>query len=162
MAGKGSYQVVNPPNKLAQKVPRSGGPHIDEIVKRAEAGLRELQEHNEAWIREDLARLEAAWKTASEASEDAPGTAGEIHAISHEIKGHGATFEYPLIGLVAESLCALIPEGGHPTARHLHLVHLHLDAMKLVINQNMTGDGGEKGLEMIAMLRAAVEKARGS
>ena len=158
MAAKANFQVINPPNKLARKVPRHGGPDLDTIVGRAESSLRELKGEYDAWIREDLDRMEAARVKAEGDGEDRQAAVKEIYDIGYDIKGHGATFEFPLLAMLSDSLCSLISESDTTAAQQLQLIRLHADAMKVVVNDSIDGAGGEQGKELIAMLRAAVER----
>jgi len=158
MTAKSNFQVINPPNKLARKVPRSGGPDLETIVNNAETALRELKVEYDEWIREDLDRMEAALKRAEESPEECEAAIKTIYDTGYDIKGHGATFEFPLLGLIADSLCSLINETKISIAQQLHLVRLHVDAMRVVINESVDGAGGDQGKELIAMLRTAVER----
>ena len=160
MTERASFQVINPPNRLAIKVPRHGGPDLQTIVRDAEAALRELSESYDEWIRADIATLEDLLDQAVADGTAAPKLIDRIFVISHEIKGQGATFEFPLLTLIAESLCTLIETSGEESSERLKLIGLHIDALKVVVNENIRGAGGDSGKEMIAMLRMAVEKAR--
>ena len=158
MTAKTNFQVINPPNKLARKVPRSGGPDLETIVNNAETALRELKVEYDQWIREDLERMETALKAAEESPEKSEASIKAIYDTGYDIKGHGATFEFPLLGMIADSLCSLITDAKVSAAQQLHLIRLHVDAMRVVVNESVDGAGGDQGKELIAMLRTAVDR----
>lgn len=162
MTAKSNFQVINPPNKLARKVPRFGGPDLETIVNAAEAALGELKVEFDEWIREDIDRMEAALQAAEDNPAACEDSIKAIYDVGYDIKGHGATFEFPLLGLISDSLCSLIAESKIPTAQQLPLIRLHVDAMRVVINESVDGAGGDQGKELIAMLRTAVERVTGS
>ena len=69
MAGKGKFELIYPPNRLAAKAPRQGGPKLEEIVDEAKEGLQELDGDYRQWLQSDLDRMsvsltEAAMNTA--------------------------------------------------------------------------------------------------
>lgn len=158
MTAKSNFQVINPPNKLARKVPRSGGPDLETIVNNAESAMRELKVEYDQWIREDLERMETALRLAEECPEKSEASIKVIYDTGYDIKGHGATFEFPLLGMIADSLCSLITEAEFAVAEQLQLVRLHVDAMRVVVNESVDGAGGDQGKELIAMLRTAVDR----
>ena len=69
-----------------------------------------------------------------------------IGGIAHELKGQGGTFGYPLISVFGKSLNELCEkEGGSPTDNQLEIVKAHIDVMKAVIKDRVSGDGGDLG-----------------
>lgn len=158
MAGRANYQVIKPPNRLAEKVPSHGGPDLSSIVNEAESALRDLKQDYEVWIREDLETLQTCYRAATESPDAASEMVDKIFSVSQTIKGQGATFEYPLLTMIAESLCKLISVLAANAVSHLELVALHIDSMRVVVDDDLQGTGGERGKELIAMLRVAVEK----
>ena len=159
MTTKSNFKVINPPNKLARKVPRTGGPDLETIVTRAESSLRELKVEYDQWIREDLERMETALEAAEADPEAREASIKVIYDTGYDIKGHGATFEFPLLGLIADSLCSLVTESKLSAVQQLRFVRLHVDAMRVVVNEAVDGVGGDQGKELIAMLHTAVDKA---
>jgi len=70
----------------------------------------------------------------------------------------GGTFDYPLITHIGSSLCDLIQRLDGVKALHLDAVELHISAMKLVIADGMSGDGGQEGQQLTASIEAMVGK----
>ncbi len=157
MTTKGSFEVINPPNLLAAKVPKRGGPNLKAVVKGAEQALEDLQDSFEEWLQEDLSKLMAALEQAQRPQE-ASEAIEQILDISHNLKGQAATFDFPLLTLVADSLCRLIRANEDGATEHLGLIALHAEAMGLVANMGIRGSGGTQGQELVATLASAVDK----
>ncbi len=152
-----NFEVIHPPNTLAAKVPKYGGPDLRTVVREAEQALEALQEDYDTWVRQDLKALAAALGKLRTASGSGAGELDAVYRIGQDIKGQGATFEFPLLTLIADSLCRLIGMDVGPAER-LKLIELHADALNIVVRDNIRGAGGAEGKKLIGMLRTAVEK----
>lgn len=160
MSAEQACQVIRPPNRLAAKVPRAGGPELAEVAKQAERDLRRLQDRYIHHFILDIDRMSEALEHAMSVSEDALRMMNWIYCVSYQLKGHGATFEFPLLSLIADSLCNLIKDATSSTVLHLKLVELHIHGMKLVLKDKLRGPGGATGQSLISNLRSAVEQVR--
>ena len=98
-----------PPNKLKKAVEKvKPGTKIEfDPVARAEAALAELADDFAVWMDEECARLDTA-RNAIKASGITPGNQRRLFHAAHDIKGQAATFGFPLVAPVADSLCRLI------------------------------------------------------
>ena len=101
----------------------------------------------------NLAEAEGAPERAAELTE-------KIRSTSHDIKGQGATFGFPLITEVAASLCNLIKCQNTPDAVRMKLIAFHIDSMRVITAHDIRGSGGEQGRELVDRLRVAVDKAQ--
>ena len=158
MKAGAKFEVITPPNTLAAKVPNHGGPTLESIVREAEQSLDDLRESYQLWVQQDLENIARLVEDA----ETDPGLASdklhEIKQISHDIKGQGATFEFPLLSHVARSLHKLLDDADQSHQQLLKLVHIHVDAMNVIVKEGIRGAGGEAGKSLVEMLRTAVEK----
>lgn len=156
------FEVINPPNSLAAKVSPHGGPSLESIVREAEQALEDLQESYQLWVRQDLDNIV---RLAEEAETDpavAKGRLQEIAQITHDIKGQGATFEYPLLTHVARSLYKLLVESEGSNEQMLKLVRVHADAMNVIVKEDLRGASDELGKQLVEMLNKAVDKVIGA
>src|SRR5437868_8879666 len=103
------HEVIVPPNKLKKAVEKlKPGTKVDfDPVARAEAALAELAADFSVWMDRECERLDAA-RNAIKASGITQGGKDLLFRAAHDIKGQAATFGYPLVAPVAESLCRLI------------------------------------------------------
>ncbi len=159
MSAKSPYQVINPPNTLRAKVPKTGGPSVAEMVADAETALQEIKDNYEAVVQADIRRIDNALSRTKEMPTAAADALQEIFGISHDIKGQAASLDYPLLTAIAQSLCRFISTSEAAALNGLDVVSAHARAMGTVVAHTIRGDGGEHGKKLLGALDAAVGKA---
>lgn len=131
-----------------------------EALEKAMAEMKKSQEDYPDWVRATLNELSDDHKNAVEKEgEERRKHFKHIGGIAHELKGQGGTFGYPLISVFGKSLNELCErEGGTITDNHLEIVKAHIDVMKAVIKDRVSGDGGDVGRELLMVLDRAIKK----
>ena len=152
-------RVFTPPNLLRAKIGNKPGPNLNQIVAKAEASLIELQEDYEVWIRDDLKTLRDA--VVSLRKEMDPIVLERVKIISHEIKGQGATYGYPLLTIVGDLLYIFIERDADVAERHLDLIDAHVDFMALILSEKIDDQGGLQVQGILVGLQDAAKKAHG-
>lgn len=80
-------------------------------------------------------------------------------ALVHEIRGQGGTFDFPLITEVATSLFRFLDDGAEcMDERGVVVVELHVEAMRLIIDQRLHGRGDAQARAMVDGLAAAAAR----
>jgi chemotaxis protein histidine kinase CheA len=130
------HEVITPANKLRQVVSAATArdPH-DDPVARAEQALAELSSEFSEWMESECHRLDRARHQVK--AEGFTKTTREVlfHA-AHDIKGEAATFGYPWIAALAESLCRLIEHTPDMARIPLTLVDQHVDAVRAIYRES--------------------------
>jgi hypothetical protein len=104
-----TVQVIQTPNLLRLKVGgRFGGIDAAAIAK-AEAALKSLSGNFTQWLNEELAKLEDA-RAQVHTDGLTTATAELLYLRAHDLKGLGATYEFPIVTRIAGSLCKLIDD----------------------------------------------------
>ena len=131
-----------------------------EALERALSEMKKSQEDYPDWVKQTLNDLTDDLKAASEKDEVArQRNFKHIGALAHELKGQGGTFGYPLISVFGKSLNEFTEkEVGYITDNHLEIVKAHIDVMRAVIKDRVSGDGGNIGRELIMVLERAIKK----
>ena len=80
----------------------------------------------------------------------------ELRRTVHNIKGQGTSFGYPLMTRVGESLSHLLKTIDTPSEPQLRLVEAHITALRLVMDQDIKGNGGEQGEALASRLEDLV------
>lgn len=83
-----------------------------------------------------------------------------INLLAHELRGQGGTFGYPLITEVGYMLYCLTKAPCPTEDRAVTVVKAHIDTMHTVFRNQIDGDGGPVGKELISVLRAAIARYR--
>ncbi len=159
MANDDDMEIINPPNTLKSKV-REGGPGAVDLatLERAENVIAEMADTYLEWVEDDLKRLDVAYKALAGASGDGTKESEAVFQIAHDIKGQGGSFGYDLMTLIANELCRLIERQDEFGEPEVQAVKVHIDAMKLVIQNRMKGDGGANGQALVDGIRQVGDK----
>ena len=146
------HEVIVPPNKLKKAVVKHRGPGIDDPVSRAEQALADLSSEFSQWMEIECRRLDAARNQAKH-SGLTDKNREELFRAAHDIKGQAATFGFPLIAPVAESLCRLIEHTPEPGRLPLTLIDQHVDGIRAIAHKNTQGDAETTALRLAHRLR---------
>lgn len=82
----------------------------------------------------------------------------EINLLAHELRGQGGTFGYPLITTFGKMLYDSTGKNCREDDNAVEIVKAHIDAMRAVLRDKVSGDGGQIGRELLHSLEVAVEK----
>jgi hypothetical protein len=120
---------------------------LKETLARAEEATTALRANYTEWARIDVDQAQALI--------DADRRREHLdlaYAAMHNIKGQGASFGYPLVTRIGQSLCRLIAPPRALDDAALKIAQAHLDALKLVLEKKIAGKGGEVGDKLAARL----------
>ena len=81
-----------------------------------------------------------------------------IEGTAHDIKGQAGTFDFPLLTLIAESLCDMLRAADTIEDRQIGLIEAHIDAIGIIVRRRIQGDGGDMGKQLLSRLQTAVRK----
>ena len=144
-------QVFAAPTALRDRLgPRFG--RIDpEAIAKAEAALKGLSSQFGQWLQDEVAKLEAArdavrTEGASRASVD------RLFTHAHDLKGLGATYEFPLVTRIAASLCKLLGDGDTRMTVPLALVDAHVNTIRAAVRDNIRDSDNPMGQALASEL----------
>lgn len=106
----------------------------------------------------DVAALQELCRRVSADPAQWSGIAEQMRAIVHNIKGQGASFGYPLMTRVGDSLTILLKQAGGADEAVLKLVTAHIETLRAVLDKNIKGSGGELGETLADRLETLVDK----
>lgn len=151
LASRGT--VINVPNALRAKV---GSPVLNgDAVAKAEAALKALSANFAQWLADEVARLEAA-RAAVHAQGRTAATTETLYFRAHDLKGLGATYEYPLVGRIGGSLCRLLDDPDKRVTAPLALLDAHVDAIRACVRDEIRDEAHPAGAALAAELEARV------
>jgi HPt (histidine-containing phosphotransfer) domain-containing protein len=132
------HEVITPPHELRKAVMQATDGDDDPIA-RAEAALAQLSTEFGDWMHAECERLEAARQEVKRLGFTKK-TYDELFRAAHDIKGEAATFGYPAVGAVANSLCRLIEHTPDMTRIPLSLIEQHVDAVRAIAREHARAD----------------------
>jgi hypothetical protein len=82
-----------------------------------------------------------------------------VFQIAHDIKGQGGSFNYDLMTIIGDMLCRYI-EGlkGKSSQLANDVIELHINALHAVISQELKGNGGPVGNQLLSGLELVIKK----
>lgn len=155
-------QIINPPNAVKAKV-KVGGPGAVDLatLERAEQAIAAMGDQYLDWVQEDLGKIDAAFAALKAATGDRAQEVDDVFQVAHDMKGQGGSFGYDLITAIGNQLCRMIEKMGPVGDPEINAIEVHIGAMKLVIAQKMTGNGGQAGDQILMGLEKVMDKILG-
>lgn len=164
MSGTSKPEFIQPPSSLKDKVAiTNDGVDLD-ALEQAEQLIAGMQDSYLEWVEEDLKKITACYVAAQQETGSRKQVFKDIFSVAHDIKGQGGSFDYPLMTIIGNLLCRFLErlekEDVEPKESHMAVVKVHIDALRLVIAQRMSGEGGKVGDNLIRGLNAALSKVQ--
>jgi len=152
-------EIITPPNSLKSKVTVGGPGAVDpQALERAEKAIASMTDDYLDWVRQDLIKIDAAFDALRNAEGERKDELDAVFQLAHDIKGQGGSFGYDLMTALGNQLCRMIERLDHCDDDVIDAIGVHIDSMKLVIGQDLKGDGGAAGEKMLAGLEKVYEK----
>ncbi len=152
-------EVINPPNVLKKKVGTDGMGAIDlEAIEKAEEAIASMADSYLDSVADDLRKIDEAFEKLEAATGDRKEELMGVFQTALVLKGEGGSFGYDLMTTIGNELCRLIEKLDKAGPKEVEVIKLHIDSMKLVISNDIKGDGGDTGKKMLAGLMQVCDK----
>lgn len=152
-------EIIEVPNTLKSKVSYGPDGVSPETLEQAEELISNLQSEYLVWVQDDLRRIQARFdEVAALPAEDRLAAMQAVFGVAHDMKGQGGSFGFPLMTNIANNLCRFIETQKRFGPAELEAVRVHIDALRLVMADKITGDGGVKGERLMRGLELVLEK----
>lgn len=127
-------------------------------VARADQALKAMRGSFQEWLEADVEILQNARLTGEQSGWTAETFDALLNA-AHDLKGLGATYEYPLATKMAASLCRLIEaeEGRAAMLRAPGLMIAHVDAIRAAARDHIKSIENPTGRALLAALEMQVD-----
>ena len=152
-------EIINPPQSLQSKVSKGAGAVDLDAIERAEKVITDLADDYVDWAKEDLIKLETAYKALVSGEDDAKVLLNGVFHVAHDMKGQGGSFGYDLMTAVGDKLCRLVEKLDTAGPREIKMIRVYVDAMQVIIAHKLKGDGGDEGQQLLMGLELVVKKA---
>jgi len=148
-------QVIQVPNTLRLKVGGRFGAIDPAAIAKAEAALKSLSSNFSQWLQDEVTKLENARQRVRAEGINTE-SMESLYLRAHDLKGLGATYEFPLITRIAASLCKLIDDKDKRLAAPMLLIDGHIDAIKAAVRDDIKTDQHPVGKILITELERRV------
>jgi HPt (histidine-containing phosphotransfer) domain-containing protein len=150
------HEVITPPHELRRAIAPATDTN-DDPIGRAEAALVELSGEFTKWMQSECDRLESSRKAVMHLGFTEQ-TREALYRAAHDIKGEAATFGYPNVVGVAESLCRLIEHTPPHSQIPKPLVEQHVDAIRAIVREYSRSDRAEVAQALTKRLREVTDE----
>ena len=155
-----SAQVIRPPNTLRLKVGGAFGGIDASAIAKAEEALKAMSSQFGQWLQDEIVKLDKAQADIRAQGYNAQ-TAEGLYFRAHDLKGLGATYQYPLVTRLAGSLCKMMDDPAKRMAAPRALIDAHIDAIKACVREGIKTDENAVGKMMAEELEGKVREFLG-
>ena len=129
-----------------------------DCAARAEQALKQMSGSFQEWLEADVAKLQQARLAGERGGWTLEACEALLNA-AHDLKGLGATYEYPLVGKIAACLCRLLENDGAKTAslKAPALMAAHVDAIRAASRDHIKSSENPVGGALLKALEAQVD-----
>ncbi len=150
MSDRSDVQIIKPPNNLLKVKSGSGKVKPDtQAIQRAETAIKKIGEDFPKWAQRDLDDMEKALAAARQSPDQQEDYIMQIFRRSMELKGQGGSFGYSLISEIGDSLKKFTESRREANPRDVEIIAAHVSAMRVVMVQDIKGDGGDVGQAIV-------------
>ncbi|MBT5459162.1 MAG: hypothetical protein HOK82_21395 [Rhodospirillaceae bacterium] len=104
-------------------------------------------------LHSDLKEIQAAINSAIASGPAQQHSIDRIYALLHNTKVQGETGQFPLVSNICALACGILQRTKNPEEATWRAVKAHIDALAIIAEHNVEGDGGDLGRRMVEELR---------
>lgn len=146
-------QIINPPHSLGKAIVGDGPPKLDSgLLKQAEQAISALEGGFSDLAAVSLAEIRSALARADANRDDAAAELSTIFTLVMDLKGQGATYDYMMLTEIGDLLKKFTEGRKELTGRDIKIIGAHIDAMQAVLRDEIKGDGGAVGRQIVGNL----------
>lgn len=155
------FETYHPANTLLARTSAATGKTPLEMLTNADAAVNALRDTFVAELQRAVDRLTEMQARLSDGQIQTASSNRQIFLIAHEVKGQGRTFGFDLASAICEALCALLDRADPHHPKLVQSIGTHIEALRLVNNRGLHGDGGEAGTTLVQSLWKEVQVVGG-
>lgn len=110
------------------------------------------------WTSEAIADMKALYLIVEKPDADSSGVSDQLYSLAHNVKGMGASFDFILMTEIGSSLCGYLKSLGDSQSISAKVLHAHIRALEVVLENRIVGDGGAKGTALLNRLKAIIDQ----
>lgn len=160
MSQQNQGEMIPASNSLKLKLGGRFGGIDPAALAKAEAALKGLANNFDNWMQDELVKLDAARQRIHVEGNNAD-TSEALYFRSHDLKGLGSTYGYPIVTRIAGSLCRLTDDPATRLKAPLFLIDAHIDGIKAVVRGGVRDVDHPAGKALVEGLESRVRDYEG-
>lgn len=112
-------------------------------------------------LRKDLQSLKSAIDLIVESPSVEQAAIDRIYGLLHNSKVKGEALHFNLVSNICSLACGILQRTRAPEEGTWRAVKAHVDALNIVVDYNLSGDGGALGQKMVEELRGLAKAVGG-
>lgn len=149
-------KTIKASRELQSKV---GTGQIDEAkIAAAQKVMDEDNTEFSVLAKPDLAKLQTAINAAKESLDDAQGVMQSFKTPIMNLKANAGSFKYEFVGDLTGMVLMLLEAADKPDSKLVKLIDSLHKTILLALANNMKGDGGQAGKELVAAFKEVCRK----
>ena len=108
-------------------------------------------------LRKDLQSLQTAIEAVVATPKPDQPTIDRIYALLHNSKVQGEQLNFGLVSNICSLACGILQRTRTPDEATWRAVKAHIDALSIIVEFNVSGDGGALGQRMVEELRGLAQ-----
>jgi len=141
---------IFPANNDLRKKVKTNNEKLGDVVKSIEETITNMVPQYLGWAMDDWQKLNAANLDTKEGIK-------EVLTVAHDMKGQGGSFGFQLVTTISNIICRIIESKETLTDKEKEAVKLATKAIKLTLDDKLSGDGGPAGKKMAAGLTKVLD-----
>lgn len=153
-------EIIVQPSPLRDKVSLLRDGEADPVA----LAEKEVEEQGKTYLdraRDELLELRDAFASGMADAACRPDALRRMFTVAHDMKGQGKSFGYDMITSIGSSLSELLRDRTEMEDSGMKVVKLHIDALGVVFDHDLKGEGGEQGRLLLARLSGLVSARDG-
>ena len=129
-----------------------------DLIEEAEKDIQKSVLEFKNWVADYLVKLSETCDEALLEASDRSQHFSEINGMAMRLRGQGTTFGYELISKVSTMLFNVTGKGCHTDDKAVKVAVFHIETLRAVIRDDITGDGGETGRHLVEELKMQIKE----
>ncbi|MCP4393906.1 MAG: hypothetical protein GY804_06515 [Alphaproteobacteria bacterium] len=151
-------EFIKPHVEIKDKATFIGEEAGRKMLEKADKIVETMQDDYVEWSKQDVDKLKNILKEIKSTPESASAKIQELLDVANDMKTQGGSFNYNLVTFIGHSLCKFLQEKQSMDDKAIETIQIHIDTIIMVLNRNITGDGGPMGKEILEGIKAVVQK----
>jgi hypothetical protein len=158
MSNGHKFESLENPNRIRQKVRVIPGGDVADLMARIERAMLRLSDEFMHIYAADVERIDMHIGVALGDPNARQAAVRTIRESLHDLRGQAGTFGYELATQISDSACKFIDTTDSFGETELAVLSMHIEALKVVSQNNLKGDGGAMGSELLSGLDAVIKR----